>query len=80
MNTEAVQEHESSHRPERRGRIRMNNRIGKVIEQVRWDLKRGVIDRISIDYILDRAEEILTEDDYDEFSANREYIGVYQSV
>ena len=61
-------------------RIRMNNRIGKVIEQIRWDLKRGVIDRISIDYILDRAEEILTEDEYDEFSADREYIGVYQSA
>ena len=58
----------------------MEDRIGKVIEQVRWDLRRGVIDQISIDYILDRAEEILTDDEYDEFSANREYIGVYQSV
>ena len=58
----------------------MEDRIGKVIEQVRWDLKRGVIDQISIDYILDRAEEILDDAEYDEFSANREYIGVYQSV
>ena len=43
------------------------DRIGKVIEQVRWDLKRGIVYTVSIDYILDRADEILTEDEYDEF-------------
>ena len=55
-------------------------RIGKLIDQVRWDMKRGIIDQISIDHILDRAEEILTEQEYDEFSEGREYIAVYQSA
>ena len=58
----------------------MESRIGKVIEQIRWDLKRGIVDTVSIDYILDRAEEILTEDEYDEFYQGKEYIGVYQSA
>ena len=55
-------------------------RIGKVLDQVRWDMKRGIIDLISIDHILDRAEEILTDEEYDEFSAGKEYIAVYQSA
>ena len=56
------------------------DRIGKVIEQVRWDLKRGIVDTVSIDHILDRAEEILTEDEFDAFYQGKEYIAVYQSA
>ena len=57
--------------------IRMNIRLDKVIDQIRWDMKRGVVEKINIDYILDRAEEILSDE---EFSEGREYLAVYQSA
>ena len=63
-----------------RWRNNAENRIGRLIDQIRWDMKRGIIEHISIDHILDRAEEILTEQEYDEFSVGREYIAVYQSA
>ena len=58
----------------------MESRIGKVIDQVRWDMKRGIVEMVSTDYILDRAEEILDDAEYGEFVENKEYIAVYQSA
>ena len=58
----------------------MNTRIGKVIDQIRWDMKRGVVEKISIDYILDRAEEILNDEEFGDFVEAKECITVYQSA
>ena len=56
------------------------NRISRMIDRIRWDMKRGIIEQISTDHILDRAEEILSDEEYDEFSEGKEYIAVYQSA
>ena len=56
------------------------SRMDKVLDQVRWDMKRGIIEKVSIDHILDRAEEILTEEEFDGFYEGREYLAVYQSA
>ena len=61
-------------------RITDNSRIGRVIDQVRWDMKRGVVEKISIDYIIDTAEEILDDDKCGDFVETKEYITVYQSA
>ena len=61
-------------------RITDNSRIGRVIDQVRWDMKRGVVEKISIDYIIDTAEEILDDDKFGDFVEAKEYITVYQSA
>ena len=60
--------------------IRMNIRLDKVIDQIRWDMKRGVVEKISIDYILDRAEEILNDEEFGDFVEAKECITVYQSA
>ena len=60
--------------------IKMNTRIGKVIDQIRWDMKRGVVEQVSIDYIIDTAEEMLDDGEFGEFIERREYITVYQSA
>ena len=61
-------------------RITDNSRIGRVIDQVRWDMKRGVVEKISIDYIIDTAEEMLNDGEFEEFVESKEYIAVYQSA
>lgn len=56
------------------------SRIQRVLDQVRWDFKRGAITVYTIDHILDTAERILTDEEYEIFSGEREYLDVYQSA
>ena len=46
----------------------MRNRyeiIGTVISQIKWSQKIGKIDLISMDDVMDIAEQILTDEEYD---------------
>lgn len=51
----------------------MRNRdeiIDAIIEQVKWSVKIGKIGLISMDDVMDTAEQILTDDEYDTASAS----------
>ena len=52
--------------------------IDMVVEQISWDLKRGAIDLVDREYIAERAEEILTPEQYEIFSMNDGATIVYQ--
>ena len=46
----------------------MRNRdeiIGAIIEQIKWSIKIGKINLVSMDDVMDIAEQILSDDEYD---------------
>lgn len=46
----------------------MRNRdeiIGAIIKQVKWSIKIGKINLVSMDDVMDVAEQILSDDEYD---------------
>lgn len=58
----------------------MVGRIDKVLAQIKWDMRRGKINVLSIDDILEVAEATLTDEEYERFTTEREYLSIYQSA
>lgn len=58
----------------------MVGRIDKVLAQIKWDMRRGKINVLSIDDILEVAEATLTDEEYERFTTKREYLSIYQSA
>lgn len=54
--------------------------MGIVTEQLAWELERGIVDRIDIDYIEETAEKQLTEEELDIFCEHKAAVTIYQDV
>ena len=52
--------------------------IGIVTERLAWELERGVIDQIDIDYIEETAEKQLTEEELEIFFEHNAAVTIYQ--
>ena len=61
----------------------MRNRdeiINAIIGQVKWSLKIGKIDLVSMDDVMDVAEQILSDDEYDLASETNVFRDVLWSI
>ena len=61
----------------------MRNRdeiIGAIIEQIKWFIKIGKISLVSMDDVMDIAEQILSDDEYDLASETEAFRDVLWSM